>query len=65
MIKDPPPSAEQKEERRRLTLEALADVDAGRVVNHQAVKAWSDSLDTGRRSRTGREAERVRTNRLR
>lgn len=30
----------------RLTREALADVDAGRVINHQAVQAWADSLDT-------------------
>ena len=36
----------QEEERRRLTLEALADVDAGHVIDHQAVQAWSDSLDT-------------------
>ena len=36
----------QEEERRRLTLEALADVDAGNVVDHQAVQAWADSLDT-------------------
>jgi predicted transcriptional regulator len=37
---------EQEEERRRLTLEALADVDAGRVIDHQAVAAWADSLGT-------------------
>ena len=37
---------EQQEERQRLTLEALADVDAGRVVDHQAVRAWADSLGT-------------------
>jgi predicted transcriptional regulator len=24
----------------------LADVDAGRVVDHQAVQAWADSLGT-------------------
>ena len=36
----------QEEERRRLTLEALADVDAGRVVDHKAVQAWARSLDT-------------------
>lgn len=39
---------DQQEERRRLTLEALADVDAGRVVDHQAVRAWADSLATTR-----------------
>jgi predicted transcriptional regulator len=37
---------EQEEERRQLTLEALADVDAGRVIDHQAVQAWAKSLDT-------------------
>jgi predicted transcriptional regulator len=37
---------EQEEERRQLTLEALADVDAGRVIGHQAVQAWAKSLDT-------------------
>jgi predicted transcriptional regulator len=37
---------EQEEERRRLTLEALADVDTGRVIDHQAIQAWADSLDT-------------------
>jgi predicted transcriptional regulator len=37
---------EQEEERRRLTLEALADVDAGNVIDHRAVQAWAESLDT-------------------
>ena len=36
----------QEEERRRLTFEALEDVDAGRVVDHQAIQAWADSLDS-------------------
>lgn len=36
---------DQEEERHRLTLEALADVDAGRVIDHRAVQAWADSLD--------------------
>lgn len=36
----------QEEERRRQTLEALADVDAGRFVDHQAVQAWAASLGT-------------------
>ncbi|CAH2409418.1 CopG family transcriptional regulator [Mesorhizobium prunaredense] len=36
---------DMEEERRRLTLEALADVDSGHVVDHQAVQAWADSLD--------------------
>jgi predicted transcriptional regulator len=29
-----------------LTREALADVDAGQVIEHQAVQAWADSLAT-------------------
>lgn len=37
---------EQEEERSRLTREALDDVDAGRVIDHQAVQAWADSLGT-------------------
>lgn len=36
----------QEEERDRLTQEALADVDAGRVIDHQAVQAWAGSLGT-------------------
>ena len=36
----------QEGERDRLTQEALADVDAGRVMDHQAVQAWADSLAT-------------------
>lgn len=34
----------QEEERDRLTQEAMADVDAGRVFDHQAVQAWAQSL---------------------
>lgn len=37
---------DQEEERRRLTLEAMADVDAGRVIDHQSMLAWADSLDS-------------------
>ena len=36
----------QEEERDRLTQEALADVDAGRFIDHQFVLAWAQSLDT-------------------
>lgn len=36
----------QEEERDRLTQEALADVDAGRVIDHQAVQAWAIGLGT-------------------
>lgn len=37
---------DQEEERSRLTQEAMADVDAGRVIDHQAIQAWADSLAT-------------------
>ncbi len=36
----------QEEERSRLTHEALAEVDAGEVIDHQAVLAWAESLST-------------------
>ena len=35
-----------EERRRQMTLEALADVDAGRGVDHSEVEAWIDSLST-------------------
>lgn len=34
-----------REKRRRLTLEALADVDEGRVVDHRSIQAWANSFD--------------------
>jgi len=37
---------DQEEERRRLTLEALTDVDSGMVIDHQYVQAWAESLDS-------------------
>ena len=37
---------DQEEERSRLTNQAMADVDMGRVIDHQAVQAWADSLGT-------------------
>lgn len=37
---------DQEEERSRLTREALADVDAGRVIAPQVLQAWADSLST-------------------
>jgi predicted transcriptional regulator len=37
---------DQEEERHRMTLEALEDVDAGRLIDHQAITAWADSLVT-------------------
>lgn len=37
---------DQEEQRSRLTLEALADVDAGALISHSDVQAWAASLDT-------------------
>ncbi len=37
---------DQEENRRQMTLEALADLDAGRMVDHEKVKAWAGSLGT-------------------
>ena len=37
---------DQEEERQRLTLEALAEVDAGRTVDQGEVDAWAQSLST-------------------
>lgn len=37
---------DQEEERRQLTVEALAEVEAGQVVDDQAVQAWAASLGT-------------------
>lgn len=36
----------QEEERHRLTLEGLADVDAGRLIDHELVEAWISSVGT-------------------
>jgi predicted transcriptional regulator len=35
---------EQEEERSRMTRDAMADVDAGRLVDHRVVRAWADGL---------------------
>ena len=35
---------DEEEERHRLTMEGLADVTAGRVVDHADVEAWAASL---------------------
>lgn len=37
---------DQEEERQRLTIEAIGDVDAGRVIDHRAVQEWAESLGT-------------------
>ncbi len=35
-----------EEERHRMTLDALADVDAGRVIDQEQVQRWAESLST-------------------
>ncbi|MDH3210254.1 MAG: ribbon-helix-helix domain-containing protein [Burkholderiaceae bacterium] len=37
---------EQEQQRHRLTLDGLADVDAGRTVDQLAVEAWVASLES-------------------
>ena len=37
---------DQEEDRHRMTLDALADVDAGRTIDQRAIQAWADSLTT-------------------
>lgn len=37
---------EQEEEYRRMTLEALAEVDANQFVDHQSVLVWTESLNS-------------------
>ncbi len=44
---------EQQEERHRLTLEALADVDAGSVLDHSAIEHWAANL--GRAAKSPRQ----------
>ena len=40
-----------EEKRYRLTFEALADVDAGRTVDHAEVEVWADGLSKQKRPR--------------
>lgn len=37
-----------EEERHKMTLEALAEVEAGHVIDHDAIQTWADSLGTGK-----------------
>lgn len=37
---------DQEEERHRLTLEAMIDVNNNDVIDHQSVQAWAESLGT-------------------
>lgn len=34
---------DQEEMYRRMTLDAMADIDVGQVIYHQAVQVWADS----------------------
>jgi predicted transcriptional regulator len=36
----------REEEKHRLTVEGLADVDAGRLIDHEDMLAWAKSLGT-------------------
>ena len=45
---------EQEEERNRLTLEALIDVDTGHVIDQQAVQEWANSLNSDQPMRVPR-----------
>ncbi|MYN06929.1 CopG family ribbon-helix-helix protein [Pseudoduganella aquatica] len=38
--------AEREDRIYQMTLEGLADVDAGRVVDHSVIKAWVEGLNT-------------------
>jgi predicted transcriptional regulator len=40
-----------EEKRHRLTLEALADVDAGRTLDHAEIEQWADGLAKAKRAR--------------
>ena len=40
-----------EEERHRLTLDALADVDAKRTVDHAEIEAWANGLGKPKRAR--------------
>jgi predicted transcriptional regulator len=37
---------DQEEERRRMTLEGMADVESGQVIEHHSVLAWAEGLST-------------------
>ena len=39
-----PAGAEEKADPRQMTVDALANVDAGRVIDHREVEAWVENL---------------------
>ena len=38
----------QQEEHRKMTLDAMANVEAGQFIDHQSVQAWAESLSTNK-----------------
>lgn len=40
-----------EEKRHRLTLEALADVEVGRTLDHAEIECWAEGLDKAKRPR--------------
>ncbi|NMZ68001.1 hypothetical protein SAMN05216370_1749 [Pseudomonas peli] len=38
---------DQEQDHHFMTHDALADVDAGRVINHQTIQDWADRLSDG------------------
>lgn len=38
--------ARSEEKYRQMTFEALADVDAGRTIDHSAVEEWAESINS-------------------
>ena len=43
-----------EEERHRMMLEGLADIDAGRVIDHKDMVAWMDGLIAGKSKKQSR-----------
>ncbi len=46
MTKGSDRESDDSKRQERLTREAIADVDEGRLVSHEAVLAWAESLGT-------------------
>lgn len=58
-LEDPDDAMELEAERDRLTHEALADADAGRIIDQQTVRRWADSMvddEVVRRSVSGSDS---------
>jgi predicted transcriptional regulator len=48
---------EREAEYHRRTMEALADVDAGRLIDHELVQPWANSLETNHPDHTRTKTE--------